>query len=175
MSEADEAFVKGDWIVHPTYGIGQIKRIEKKQIQGQKTRFYRVEREDTTYWLPTEEIGPSRARRLATRAQFRRAIKLLRKAPQEMDPNYKKRQSRIRKVMSKGSLRGVIRVIRDLWARQRKNRLSDTEKRALEQFIDNLVEEWSIAEGISSEEARAELHDLLKDGRSQAEEAAAGG
>ncbi|MFQ5924018.1 MAG: CarD family transcriptional regulator, partial [Anaerolineales bacterium] len=154
MSGVGEAFIIGDWIVHPTYGIGQVKRIEKKQIEGKKTRFYRVEREDTTYWLPTEEIVSSRARRLASRAQFRRAMKLLHKTPLDMDPNYNKRQSRIRKVMSRGSLRGVVRVIRDLWAKQRKKRLSDTEKRALEQFIDNLVEEWSIAEEISTEEAR---------------------
>jgi RNA polymerase-interacting CarD/CdnL/TRCF family regulator len=92
-----------------------------------------------------------------------------------MDPDHKKRQSRIRKVMSWGSLRGVVRVIRDLWAMQRKKQLSDTEKRAMSHFIDNLVEEWSIAEGISDEEARQDLHDLLKHSRSGPEEAGSAG
>jgi CarD family transcriptional regulator len=176
MSEADKGFfLKGDWIVHPTYGIGQVTRIEKKRIEGKKTQFYRVEREDSTYWIPTEDIESSRSRRLASRAQFRRAIQLLHKAPRDMDPDHKKRQSRIRKVMSWGSLRGVVRVIRDLWAMQRKKQLSDTEKRAMSHFIDNLVEEWSIAEGISDEEARQDLHDLLKHSRSGPEEAGSAG
>lgn len=165
MAKSKDVFTKGDWIVHPTYGIGQVKGIEKKQIEGTKTRYYRVEREDTTYWLPTEEIASSRARKLASRTQFRRAIRLLSKKPREMDENYKVRQTRIRELMRKGSLRGVTRVVRDLWARRRENRLSDTERRALEQFIDSLVQEWSIAEEITVDDARAQLHDMLRDGQ----------
>ncbi|MFQ5924040.1 MAG: CarD family transcriptional regulator [Anaerolineales bacterium] len=175
MSGAVERISKGDWIFHPTHGIGHVKKIEKKRIEGKKTRFFRVEQEYSTYWLPIEEIESSGVRRLASRAQFRRAVQLLCRAPRDMDPNYKKRQSRIRKIMSRGSLRGVVRVIRDLWARQQKNGLSYKDKRALSHFIDNLVEEWSFAEEISNEDARLELYDLLKNGSFSLEEAGARG
>ncbi len=43
-------------------------------------------------------------------------------------------------------------------------RLSDTERRSLEPFIDSLVEEWAIAEEIEMHEARSELKDMLDEG-----------
>lgn len=167
MAENGKAYSKGDWLVHPSYGIGQVKKVEKKRIEGKKIEFYRVEGENTTYWLPVGELEASRVRRLASRRQFRKAIKLLKQTPREMDPDHLKRRSRIKEVMSTGSLRAVIRAIRDLSARDTEKRLSDTERRSLEQFIDGLVEEWAITEGIEVHEARSELQEMLEEGSSE--------
>lgn len=163
MADSGEMYAKGDWLVHPSYGIGQVKKIEKKKIEGQKIKFYRVEGDNTTFWLPVGKLENSRVRRLATRRQFRGAIKLLKKTPREMDPDHLKRRTRIKEVMSTGSLRAVVRAIRDLSARDSEKRLSDTERRALEQFIDTLVEEWAITEEIDEHEARTELQEMLDD------------
>ncbi|MFQ5853237.1 MAG: CarD family transcriptional regulator [Candidatus Binatia bacterium] len=171
MSGKVQGFSTGDWIFHPAHGVGRIKKVENKRIEGEKTRFLRVENDDATYWVPADEIDASRIRKLASRAQFRRAIHLLRKTPRDMNPNYSKRKSRIEKAKFGGSLREGIRVVRDLWARRRNKGLSYNDKRALRQFIDNLVEEWSIAEEISTDDARTELYDLLKNGSFGLEEA----
>jgi CarD family transcriptional regulator len=154
-------YAKGDWLVHPAYGIGQVKKVEKKNVEGRKIEFYRVEGENVTYWLPVGELQASRVRRLASKKEFRKAIKLLRRTPKEMDPDHTKRRSRIKDVMATGSLRAVVRAIRDLSARDSEKRLSDTERRSLEQFIGTLVEEWAIAEEISQHEARTELQTML--------------
>jgi CarD family transcriptional regulator len=154
-------YSKGDWLVHPSYGIGQVKKIEKKKIEGRKIEFYRVEGENVTYWLPVGELQSSRVRQLASKKEFRKAIKLLERAPKEMDPDHTKRRSRIKDVMATGSLRAVVRAIRDLSARDSEKRLSDTERRSLEQFIGTLVEEWAIAEEIEQHEARTELKAML--------------
>jgi CarD family transcriptional regulator len=161
MTSKGEVYAKGDWLVHPSYGIGQVKKIEKKKIEGSKTEFYRVEGANVTYWLPVGELEASRVRRLASKKEFRKAIKLLKKSPKEMDPDHTKRRSRIKDVMTTGSLRSVVRAIRDLSARDAAKRLSDTERRSLEQFIDTLVEEWAIAEEIEQHEARTELKAML--------------
>lgn len=166
MAKTNKPYSNGDWLVHPSYGIGQVKKIEKKRIEGRKIKFYRVEGEHSTYWLPVEELEGSRVRRLASRRQFRKAIELLKSAPREMDPDHTKRRSRIKDVMTTGSLRSVVRAIRDLSARNTEKRLSDTERRSLEQFIDGLVEEWAIAEGIEAHAARSELKDMLDVGSS---------
>ena len=154
-------YAKGDWLVHPSYGIGQVKTVEKKNVEGRKIEFYRVEGENVTYWLPVGELQASRVRRLASKKEFRKAIKLIKRTPKEMDPDHTKRRSRIKDVMATGSLRAVVRAIRDLSARDSEKRLSDTERRSLEQFIDTLVEEWAIAEEISQHEARTELQTML--------------
>ena len=161
MTGKGEVYSKGDWLVHPSYGIGQVAKIEKKRIEGRKIEFYRVEGENVTYWLPVGELEASRVRRLASKKEFRKAIKLLKKTPKQMDPDHTKRRSRIKDVMSTGSLRAVVRAIRDLSARDVEKRLSDTERRSLEQFIDTLVEEWAIAEGVEMHEARTKLKAML--------------
>ena len=161
MTPKGDVYTKGDWLVHPSYGIGQVKKIEKKNIEGSKTEFYRVEGENVTYWLPVGELEASRVRRLSSKKEFRKAIKLLKKTPKAMDPDHTKRRSRIKDVMATGSLRSVVEVVRDLTARDHEKRLSDTERRSLEQFVDTLVEEWAIAEEIEQHEARTELKAML--------------
>jgi CarD family transcriptional regulator len=173
VTERGNKYAKGDWIVHPVYGVGVIRRIERKQISGEKMKYYRVEADDTTYWVPVENVEDSRVRKVLSRSGFRKAVRLLKNEPRKMDPNYKKRQNRIREVLSKGSLRPMVRLVRDLWARDRRKALNDTEKAALRQSIQTLVGEWAVAEGISPEEASAELDRLLESslaGQTQEEE-----
>jgi RNA polymerase-interacting CarD/CdnL/TRCF family regulator len=74
MTSKGEVYEKGDWLVHPSYGIGQVKKIEKKKIEGRKTEFYRVEGENVTYWLPVGELEASRVRRLASKKEFRKSF-----------------------------------------------------------------------------------------------------
>jgi CarD family transcriptional regulator len=162
MSSAEDAFAKGDWIVHSYYGIGKVKKIEKKRVNGKEKRFYRVESEDTTYWIPLDRASESHVRALAKRSTLRRALRLLTKEPTEMDSNFKSRQKRIREVLANGKLRSLIRLVRDLWARGQENKLSMTEVGALRQAMDNLTDEVAVAEGISDEDALAKLQKLLE-------------
>lgn len=161
MSSAEDAFAKGDWIVHSYYGIGRVKKIEKKRVNGTEQKFYRVVSQDTTYWLPLERAGESHVRALANRTTLRRALRLLTKEPTEMDNNFKTRQKRIREVLANGKLRALIRLVRDLWARGQENKLSMTEVGALRQAMDHLTDEVAVSEGISDEDALSKLTDLL--------------
>jgi CarD family transcriptional regulator len=161
MTPSDEIFKKGDWVVHPIYGVGRVKRIEKKRLSGQTQKYYRVEAEETAFWIPLERIEESRVRKVISSTEFRKAVKLFEKPPKEMDPNFKTRRKRINDVLNEGLVRPTIRLVRDLWAHNQNKRLNDTEKSALRNIMDNLVDEWAIAEGISSDEAAAELNRLL--------------
>ncbi len=156
-----EKFSKGDWIVHPNYGLGRIKKIERKRLDGEKLKYYRVEADETAFWIPLDGIEESRVRKIISSAEFRKAMKLLKKPPKKMDANFKTRRKRINEVVSEGLLRPTIRLIRDLWGRNKRKGLSDTEKNSLRKIMDNFVEEWALAEGISEEEAATELNRLL--------------
>lgn len=161
MASEQHKFNKGDWIVHPVYGVGRIKKLEKKRLDGQRQEYYRVEAGETAYWIPLVGIEESRARKVISQADFRKAVQLLEKPPKTMDANYKVRRKRINDVLTHGLLNPTIRLVRDLWARNRKNRLNDSEKNALRRIMDNLVDEWAITEGISTEEASIQLNEML--------------
>ena len=46
-------FTTGDWVVHLYYGVGQIKAIEEKPIDGEKQDCYKVKTKNSTFWFPT--------------------------------------------------------------------------------------------------------------------------
>lgn len=163
------AFAKGEWIVHPAYGVGQVEKREVKRVDGEDIEYYRVEGDQTTYWLIADRPTESNVRRLSTSKEFRRALKLLTEEPREMDANFRERRKRISEVIAKGSLRSLMRLVRDLWGRKRAKRLSDTEHIALQRSIERLTAEWSVAESLSAEDAQAELIGIL-DGQDQEDE-----
>jgi RNA polymerase-interacting CarD/CdnL/TRCF family regulator len=162
MAQADMVFIEDDWVVHPNYGIGRIKCIEDKRLGGESQKYYRVEGEETAFWIPVEGIRSTRVRKVMSRSEFHKAVKLFENPPNEMDPNFKTRRQRIDDVVSEGMVRPTIRLIRDLWAYNKNKRLNDTEKTALRNIMDNLVGEWAVAEGISNEEAAAKLNSQLE-------------
>lgn len=166
MSDADNGdtatvYAKGEWIVHPAYGVGQVHKKETKRVDGEEIEFYRVEGDQTTYWLHADRPSESNVRRLSTSKQVRRALRLLRKPPREMDPNFRERRRIISEVIAKGSLSSLVKLIRDLWGRKRDKRLSDTEHIALQRSMDRLTAEWAVAESVSAEDAQAELISIL--------------
>ncbi len=48
---------KGDWIVHKSYGVGQIRKIETKPIHGKEVNAFRVKTKTAVYWLPIKKSG----------------------------------------------------------------------------------------------------------------------
>ncbi|MEJ2549830.1 MAG: CarD family transcriptional regulator [Anaerolineales bacterium] len=66
-------FEVGNWIVHPIYGVGQISRIEEKCVNETTCAYFRVEADETTYWIPVDCVEDSRVRKVISRSAFRRA------------------------------------------------------------------------------------------------------
>jgi RNA polymerase-interacting CarD/CdnL/TRCF family regulator len=100
---------------------------------------------------------------LASTRELKKALRILKKAPAEMEQNHKKRTSRIKRVKMKGSLSAVCRLVRDLSARGKVKSLNTTERRALDFFKDILLREWSISIGMTMDDARKELQKMLKE------------
>jgi RNA polymerase-interacting CarD/CdnL/TRCF family regulator len=95
MTANKNSFSRGDWIVHLTHGIGRVRRIEKKTIGGKKAKYFRVESKDSVFWVPVEQAEQCRIRPVASPYQLRKALKVLKKPPQEETLDYKQRQELI--------------------------------------------------------------------------------
>jgi RNA polymerase-interacting CarD/CdnL/TRCF family regulator len=172
-SEPKNGLTKGDWLYHPYHGVGQIVKVEKKELAGQESKYYRVETGDSTFWIPVSHAEESRVRPVVSRSRFRKALRLLRKAPQEMAPNYRTRKSRIENVKSEGSLREIVRMVRDLAGKRRESSLNTTEQQAYRHFKQSLIDEWTVVEGLTRDEAKSELRKMLRRSRKEASEEAA--
>jgi RNA polymerase-interacting CarD/CdnL/TRCF family regulator len=82
-----------------------------------------------------------------------------------MADDHNDRRRRIREVKSEGSLKEVLRLVRDLSWRRYDKKLNNTEERALRRFKDRLLREMAVAMDTTTEDARRELNRILRHNR----------
>ena len=112
----DSFYSIGDWIVHKAYGIGQIKKIEKRSICGQKVRAFRVKTKDSIFWVSLHSDDNPRIRRAVNKRKIRRELRTVKSKPEKMDKNDKTRNNRIVKVFEDNSIQKKAMLLRDLLA-----------------------------------------------------------
>ena len=161
MFEDTNSFSKGNWIVHCYYGIGQIMKIEKKRLDGQTSQFYRVQTNESTYWLPIDQTDCERVRHIATDQDIRRAINVIKKPPQMLMDDHKERSAWIEEITADNSITTLATIVRELNAWQKVKKLNASDQKVLEHNRKLLLQEWSLIEGISIDEASKKLQDIL--------------
>ena len=161
MGSVTHTYSKGDWIVHTHYGVGQIKGVETKVINGEKVKYFRVKTKNSTFWVPYDQTDTNRLRPLASSKELTKAIKALNKPAIAMDPDHNKRKLLIKTVSSDPSLVSMAKLVRDLSARRQVSTLNTTEERALTRLTERLVREWAVCMEITVEEAQQKLHQML--------------
>lgn len=157
----NEKLTKGDWIVHANYGLGQVKGEDKKVLAGEEQEYYKVQTRSATYWLPKDRLDADSIREVASSKKFRQALSEIKKQPETMHKDYRKRRARIADVISRNSVVGFATLIRDLYWRRKQKNLNENEKHALDLLKERFAREWSIASGIKEAEALSKLEKTL--------------
>lgn len=153
----------GDWVVHRNYGIGQILSVESKSIGGQKVRCFKIQTIEGTYWASIQNMGNPRMRPLASQDQIQQALSEFIEEPPEAETDHQAWKKRIKQVQWEGSLIDVVKIIRDLTAKNDKKRLNDYETKALKRFTDLLIGEWSAIMGLKRQTVEEKLNSLISD------------
>lgn len=154
----------GDWVVHNSYGIGQVQGIETKSIEGEGIDFLRIETEDSVFWIPVDADLNGRIRPVATPSKWKRILRTLKKPAKTMAESHQSRKKRIAEATSDGSLTSTAKLIRDLWGRKmRKGGLSDTESSVLQRLIERFIKEWSVCQQIPVSAAHERLYEIFKE------------
>ena len=95
-------------------GLGHIQKIEKKRIDGETHRYYRVENRDSIFWIPVDSKSLPRIRPVATENELKSALRQLASAPDDLPGNYKNRKRILEEAYEDGSLASACSIIRDL-------------------------------------------------------------
>jgi RNA polymerase-interacting CarD/CdnL/TRCF family regulator len=164
MRIKDLGMEKGEWIVHPRHGIGQIRRLEEKTVDGENQEFLRIEGSKYDWWIAVEMIDETPIRPLRKPSTFKRALRLLKAEPEELPQDAKQRRRHIMDVLSVGSPAALCRVVRDLAAMNKTRRLPDEDKRILRKYQNALLEEWSVTLDFPKGEAAELLEEYLAEG-----------
>lgn len=151
-----------DWIVHSQYGIGQLKGVDVKGISGEEINYYRIETNDSTFWVPFDQMNGDKLRAVSTMEDIQQAIAVLQETPQEMSSNYKIRQIRIKEALVGNTPQAFAKIIRDLHALQRKKGiLNQSERDSFRIIKQRLAEEWAIVTDGQTSEVMTKLENLL--------------
>lgn len=161
---------KGEWIVHPNHGVGQISRLEEKTIQGETRPYLRVRGPKYVWWIAVEEIDESPIRPLRKPATFRRALRVLKELPEPLPQGFRERRAWIREMMSKASPASLCRVVRNLSASNREKRLHDRDLHDLRTYRDALLQEWQLTLDVPEPVAAETLDEYLAESWAISEE-----
>jgi len=153
------SFQKGEWIVHPQHGVGQVMRVEGKTIDGITQDYIRMDGKKYEWWISATQADM--LRRITKPATFKRALRELSKLPEKLPDDDNTRLDMIQKVRTSGSLQAICRLLRDLTFWAENNRLHIRDKQAILGLKESLLREWEVVLEVSRSDAEKALADLL--------------
>jgi len=139
-------YSKGDWIVHAQHGVGQVKGIEKKVLDGENKVFFRVKTFNGVYWLSVVQTNVEYIRPITSEHKIKQALTTIRKTPKSLPKDHNKRNKVIVDSLKDPSLLAKARMIRDLNGKQQESRLNFTEEDAFIKMKNQLLDEWSVVQ-----------------------------
>lgn len=161
MAKSAKNIKQGDFVVHAVRGVGKVMGVEDKEINGKTKKFYKVETNSFTYWIPVEKVRIDMIRKVSSPNTFQNMLSLIRKRPKKIAKKYQARTKMVSTALMDSSLKGKARMIRDLHGRQVRKDLSFDDQMALEKLKKNFIEEWVIASGLKKDAAVKKLDKAL--------------
>lgn len=154
-------FSIGEKVIHWTYGLGEIVRIEEKPINDQTTICYVFQTSDMTIWIPIDKTQQQSLRHPTKPDEFNRLYDILTSPGEMLQEDRVLRKNQLMAQMKDGQLASICRVVRDLTQYRRKTKLNDQERYILERAEKSLLTEWTYCLGLSPSQAHKAMSNLL--------------
>jgi len=157
-------FKAGDMAVHPAHGVGEVLRIEERQLGPRKDAFYvlRIEGSGNRVMVAVDAAASVGLRPVMSLAQALEVLQILRAPEVAVDAQPWTRRHRIYQEMLKsGSPFEIAKVLRDMHRLKGDKDLSFGERRLLDQARSLLVHELALAQNVQRSEVEGELRSIF--------------
>ncbi|MBI5565922.1 MAG: hypothetical protein HY870_13585 [Chloroflexi bacterium] len=159
-------FKTGDDVVHPNYGVGNIVRLEERELATRGRRWYYVLAiGSATVWMPVQADGSSPLRAVTRKQDLEHYRTVLRSQPTLLIRDFRKRNLELLDRLAHSSFQVMCEVVRDLTALGWNRTMGETDATLLKRVRENLWREWAAAAGQSNLEAVQEVGALLYAGQ----------
>jgi RNA polymerase-interacting CarD/CdnL/TRCF family regulator len=159
-------FRSGDDVVHPNFGVGNIVRLEERELAASGMRWYYVLAIGTAMvWMPVQADGSTTLRAVTRQQDLEQYRTMLSSQPTLLNRDFKKRHLDLIERLTHSSFQVMCEIVRDLTALGWDRRMGETDATLLKKIRDNLWREWAAATGQSTQEATQEVEALLQAGR----------
>lgn len=151
--------------VYPGNGIGLIEKIESKEVQGLKQKYYvmNMEEKKMKVLIPVKNAEQMGLRALLSPALVAKVFKIFKERPKKKtEKDWKLRYQNNLDKLKSGNYRDLAEMIRDLHKRYKKDELSIMEKKLYDNAINSLTAEISIVKSLDKEKALEIIMKSLK-------------
>ena len=163
-NEAVSAFRVGQMAVHPAHGVGEVARIEQRDLGGRTTSFYvlNIGTAGLKVMVPTEAADRVGLRPVMSPESAEEILEVLAAPEVAVDLQPWNRRFRAYTEMIKSGLpTEIAKVLRDKHRLQFDKDLSFGERKLLEQARTLLVHELALAKQVPSEEIEARIEAIF--------------
>lgn len=154
-------FNEGDTVMHWTYGLGQIVRLEERDLSGSKALYYAVQIRDLTVWVPADSELKNRLRSPTSKSGFKQLLTILSNPGEPLPDDRQERRTRLLVLLRDGRTQSLCRIISGLHAYRKNRPLNESDQSILKQSQSALLGEWGFVLSVTPAQAELELHRLL--------------
>jgi CarD family transcriptional regulator len=162
----------GDKVVHPGYGPGVIKGIERRQVIGEEKDYYIIEilTGDATLMTPVAQADRVGLRPAMGDASIKRLLELLSEAPDTLSEDFRERQLDIDERLKEGDVFVTAGVMRDMMWYSHFNDLTKRDVQLMQRAEEMVAGELALARGIEVKEALENMQAILQEAINDQEE-----
>jgi RNA polymerase-interacting CarD/CdnL/TRCF family regulator len=157
-------FHEGDSVMHWTFGLGTVIRMEERNMSGKEIMYYAIQIGDMTIWVPADSMLNSRLRFPTSENGFEKLKSILSGPGEALPDDRHQRKTILLELLKDGSAESLCRVIRSLVTYRKVRSLNDNDQAILKRTEKALIGEWGASYSVTPIQAELELHHLLSAG-----------
>jgi len=160
------SFKVGDKVVYPNHGVGVIEQVARRSIGDVESSFYclRILSTDSTVMVPVDNTEAVGLRKILTRREINRVVKVLKDGEVTTYDDWKGRFQANSEKMRTGDIRAVAEVFKSLTVLNEVKPLSYRERKMLDRARFLLVSEVAEAGGKKTEDVETQIDAALSEG-----------
>lgn len=164
MAAADnDNFRKGDFVVYPAHGVGQIEGVETAVIAGMEIKLYAItfEKDRMRLKIPVKKAQTSGLRRLSSTSRLKDAIKTLKGRARIRRTMWSRRAQEYETKINSGDPIAIAEVLRDLKRSNDDSEQSYSERQIYQSALERLAREIAAVEQMTEDKAAAKVEKAM--------------
>ena len=140
-------FQEKEQVVYPLQGVGQVKRIFKRDFKDEETLYYEIylEVSDMTVFVPVDKAEELGIRAIVPKKQADSALSLIAEEFEPIPADWKMRYQMNLDLLKQGSIQDIATVVRALYHRSKVKELPILERKLFDSALKLLVDEVSFS------------------------------
>ncbi|MCQ2597282.1 MAG: CarD family transcriptional regulator [Treponema sp.] len=159
-------------VVYPSQGVGKILEVFEKEFKGENVPYYKIyiEASDMVVMVPVANAPNLGIRQIVGADEAKEALNLLSEEGEAPTSDWKLRYQQNLELLKKGTVKDIATIVRTLYTRSKVKELPILERKLYDSAKKLLIDEISIALGMSEKEVENQIHLKLEpEGKAQKE------